>query len=403
MKILMINKFLFPNGGSETYVFAVGKQLQKEGHEVQYFGMEHPDRVVGNRVGSYTPNMDFHTGRLSRIFYPFQIIYSGIARKKLRPVLEDFGPDVVHLNNFNFQLTPSIIYEIIRYEKRTGKKIRLLYTAHDTQLVCPNHLMRIPSTGKLCQKCLQSGYFECVKNSCIHDSRIKSFLAYIEAVLYKKIKVYEHIDQIICPSYFMEEQMLHRREFQNKTRVLHNFVSVEKEPKERTSEAGGYVLYFGRFSQEKGIGTLLKVCQQLPQISFVFAGNGPLEKQVNEAKNIKNAGFQEGEALAELIQEAKFSIMPSECYENCPFSVMESLFLGTPVIGSRIGGIPELIEEGKTGDLFCVGDEKELKSKVENLWNDEKRLHRYSQACCGQKFDTIESYCRKLLKAIEQL
>lgn len=148
---------------------------------------------------------------------------------------------------------------------------------------------------------------------------------------------------------------------------------------------------------------MLSVCQQLPQIPFVFAGSGSLEKQVNGVKNIKNAGFQKGEALAELIRKAKFSIIPSECYENCPFSVMESLSLGTPVVGSRIGGIPELIEEGKTGDLFCAGDEKELKSKVENLWNDEKRLQRYSQACHDRKFDTIESYCRKLMEVIEQM
>ena len=403
MKILMVNKFLFPNGGSETYVFAVGKQLQKEGHEVQYFGLEHSDRVVGNRVDSYTPNMDFHTGKLSKIFYPFQIIYSRTARKKLRPVLEDFDPDVVHLNNFNFQLTPSVIYEIIRYEKKAGKKIKILYTAHDTQLVCPNHLMRIPSTGKLCRQCLSKGYFECVKNSCIHGSKVKSFLAYIEAMLYKRLKVYGYIDCVICPSYFIEEQLLHRKEFQGKTRVLHNFITVGTKQEEVSPDNKEYVLYFGRFSEEKGIGPLLKVCQQLPHIPFIFAGSGPLEKLVNEAKNIKNVGFQKGEALVGLIQKAKFSIMPSECYENCPFSVMESLSLGTPVIGSRIGGIPELIEEGKTGDLFCVGDDKELKSKVENLWNDEKRFHSYSQACRVQRFDTVESYCKKLMEVIEQV
>ena len=112
MKVLMVNKFLFENGGSETYVFTLGKQLEKNGHEVQYFGMEHPDRVVGNRINAYTSNMDFHTGKFTKIFYPFQIIYSRTARKKIRLVMEDFDPDVVHLNNFNFQLTPAIIYEI---------------------------------------------------------------------------------------------------------------------------------------------------------------------------------------------------------------------------------------------------------------------------------------------------
>ena len=118
MKILIVNKFLYPNGGSETYIFKIGRQLQEMGHEVQYFGMEHEGRIVGNRAESYTSNLDFHTGKLQKFLYPLKIIYSAEARKKIRRVLEDFDPDAVHLNNFNFQLTPSILYEIRKYEKR---------------------------------------------------------------------------------------------------------------------------------------------------------------------------------------------------------------------------------------------------------------------------------------------
>ena len=144
----MVNKFLYPNGGSETYIFKLGEQLVKEGHEVQYFGMEHEGRVVGNRVESYTSNMDFHTGKLQKLLYPFKIIYSTEARKKIRLVLDDFAPDVVHLNNINFQITPSIIYEIRSYEKKRKKQIKIVFTAHDYQWVCPNHMMMVPATGE---------------------------------------------------------------------------------------------------------------------------------------------------------------------------------------------------------------------------------------------------------------
>ena len=112
MKVLIVNKFLHPNGGSETYIFEVGKQLQKMGHQVEYFGMEHEGRVVSNRLDCYTGNMDFHTGKLQKLRYPFQILYSTEAAKKIRKVLDDLQPDVVHVNNFNFQLTPSILYAI---------------------------------------------------------------------------------------------------------------------------------------------------------------------------------------------------------------------------------------------------------------------------------------------------
>lgn len=121
MKVLMINKFLYPNGGSETYMFELGKQLERMGHEVQYFGMEHEGRCVGNRVDAYTGSMDFHGGsKLTKLTYPLKTIYSSEARQKLRLVLDDFRPDVIHLNNFNYQLTPSIILEADKWRKESG-------------------------------------------------------------------------------------------------------------------------------------------------------------------------------------------------------------------------------------------------------------------------------------------
>ena len=132
MKILMVNKFLYPNGGSETYMFGLGQQLEKMGHEVQYFGMEHEGRCVGNRVGAYTSSMDFHGGsRLAKLIYPLKTIYSSEARQKLRLVLDDFRPDVIHLNNFNYQLTPSVLLEADKWRRESGQPCRILYTAHD--------------------------------------------------------------------------------------------------------------------------------------------------------------------------------------------------------------------------------------------------------------------------------
>jgi len=141
MRVLIINKFLFTNGGSETYIFKLGSQLQVMGHEVQYFGMDHDRRIVGNRVNAYTSNMNFHTSSIfSSLSYAIKTIYSHEARRKIRQVLDDFQPDVCHLNNFNYQLTPSIIVEICKWRKQTGRKCRIVFTAHDYQLVCPNHM-----------------------------------------------------------------------------------------------------------------------------------------------------------------------------------------------------------------------------------------------------------------------
>ena len=146
MKILMINKFLYPNGGSETYIFKLGEYLEKQGHKVEFFGMEHEGRCVGNNVDAYTSDMDFHGGsKLAKLTYPLKTIYSKEARTKIRQVLDDFQPDVCHINNFNYQLTPSIIVEIQKWRKETGKNCRIVFTAHDYQLVCPNHMCNNPN------------------------------------------------------------------------------------------------------------------------------------------------------------------------------------------------------------------------------------------------------------------
>lgn len=395
MKILMINKFLYPNGGSETYIFKLGKALEAHGHEVQYFGMEHDGRCVGNRVNAYTSDMDFHGGsKLAKLTYPIKTIYSSEARKKIRAVLDDFKPDVCHLNNFNYQLTPSIILEMKKWSKQKGHACRIVYTAHDYQLICPNHQLKNPITHDNCEKCLGGYYGNCVKGKCIHGSITKSMVGMLEAEFWKIRRVYKYIDKIICCSEFLKTKMDTNQIFKEKTVTLHNFVESVGN---KSVNKKDYILYFGRFSEEKGIDTLVETCKILPDIQFVFAGSGPLEDKINTVKNIKNVGFQTGEALDTLIREAKFSICPSEVYENCPFSVMESQMYGTPVIGADIGGIPELIDNGKTGVLFESGNVDSLVKTIKKLWNNDNKLKEMSTNCENVEFDTIEQYYDKLL------
>ena len=396
MKILMINKFLHPNGGSETYIFKLGEYLVSQGHEVQYFGMEHEGRCVGNRVNAYTSDMDFHgASKLEKITYPIKTIYSTEARKKIRLVLDDFKPDVCHLNNFTYQLTPSMILEIKKWEKETGHKCKIVFTAHDYNLVCPNHMCNNPNTRENCEKCLGGHYLNCTKGKCIHVSLAKSAIGTMEAYFWKLNGAYKYIDAIICCSAFLKSKMDTNPLFATKTLALHNFVD-KVEWKE--TEKKDYVLYFGRFSEEKGIGTLIEVCKELPDVQFIFAGTGPLADKIDGIPNIKNVGFQKGEALEKLIREARFSIYPSEWYENCPFSVMESQMYGTPVLGANIGGIPELIEVGVTGELFESANKEDLKNKVQAMWEDKEKTDTYSQNCKNISFDTIEEYCEKLME-----
>lgn len=155
-----------------------------------------------------------------------------------------------------------------------------------------------------------------------------------------------------------------------------------------------YILYFGRYSEEKGIGTLIEVAKELSDIQFVFAGTGPMVKQLKGIENINEVGFKTGFELEILIREAQFSIYPSECYENCPFSVMESQMYGTPVLSANIGGIPELIQIGKTGDLFESGNKEDLKVKIKEMLS---KCKEYYVNCRNVCFDTIEEYSETLM------
>lgn len=392
---MLINKFLHPNGGSETYIFKLGDYLMSIGHEVQYFGMEHKGRCVGNRVNAYTSDMDFHGGsKLAKLTYPLKTIYSSEARQKLRLVLEDFQPDVCHLNNFNYQLTPSILLEIHKWQDE-GHRCRVVFTAHDYQLVCPNHMLNNPNSGENCEKCLGGHFLNCTKGCCIHGSLAKSAVGTAESFFWKWNGAYNYIDTIVCCSEFLKTKLDTNPLFAKKTVVLHNFVDAV------TLDSSGkqdYVLYFGRFSKEKGIETLLEVCKALPEVQFVFAGTGPLEGELADFPNVRNVGFQSGKTLENLIRQARFSVYPSEWYENCPFSVMESQLYGTPVLGANIGGIPELIDDGVTGELFSSGNVGELKDGIQKLWQNEALTVCYAENCKSVRFDSVVEYTEKLMQ-----
>lgn len=390
----MVNKFLYPNGGSETYMFKLGKYFSDNGHKVEYFGMEHPDRCVGNSAEAYTQNMDFHNASaVSKIKMSMKTVYSKEAYNKMLLVLHSFSPDVVHLNNFNYQLTPTVIQAVRDWEKKCNNRVKIVYTAHDTQLVCPNHAMY--NDNKICEACLGGKFINCLKGKCVHDSTLKSLFGTIEAYLWAKKEIYKELDAIICCSEFMKNKLDTNPILKDKTVAIHNFI---QDSKRIECEKEDYVLYFGRLSEEKGIKTLLE-CKD---IKFKVAGSGPLEEQVKSAKNIELLGFKTGDELKELISKARLTVCPSILYENCPFSVIESIVYGTPVVGARIGGIPELIDEGKTGLLFEPENAEDFKQKINTILNDDELADNMSKACLEKEFDTLEQYAEKLMSIYKQ-
>ena len=259
-------------------------------------------------------------------------------------------------------------------------------------------MMKNPITNAVCEKCLGGNVWNCAMGNCIHGSFTKSVIGSMEATFWKWMGVYRRIDTIICCSDFLRTKLNANPVLAERTVVMHNFVDAVQQ---KSVQKKDYVLFFGRYSQEKGLATLVEVAKQLTHIPFIFAGSGPLEHLLEHIPNAKNVGFQRGEALEMLIREAMFTVFPSECNENCPFSVMESQMYGTPVLGANIGGIPELIRVGETGELFESGNGEELMQAVQALYRDKVKLAAYSENCGQIRFDTLEQYTQKLMCIFE--
>lgn len=394
MRILLVNKFLYPRGGAETYVIKLGKYLETQGHDVEYFGMYDDKNILGNSANQYTSNMDFHNAGIEKLLYPLKIIYSIEAKRKMKRVIKNFRPDVIHLNNINFQLTPSII----DISHKMG--IPIVQTVHDYQMICPNHLLFNPNNKKICEKCIYGSKWNCAKNNCIHGSKMKSIIGSIEGILYTKLKKsYQKIDKFICPSIFLENK-LHESSniYKGKTVSIHNFIEFKDLNNYKKED---YVLFFGRLSEEKGVKIFLEICIECPNIKFKIAGTGPLENCCKNIENVEFLGFKSGQDLEEIIAKAKFSVYPSIWYENCPLSILESESLGTPVMTADYGGMKELVEEGETGKLVRnILDKEEFKAEILNLYKNDILLDNMSKKCLEKRNEMInlKEYGDRILK-----
>ncbi len=399
MKILMVNKFLYPRGGSESYMLKLGDELSSLGHEVQYFGMYDEKNTVGNSSGQYTGNMDFHSKGAARFLYPFKIIYSGDAYRKIGKVLDDFKPDIVHMNNINFQLTPSIIYAVKK------RHIPLVQTVHDYQMICPNHLLYSFGEAKPCERCVKGSKLNCIKHRCIHDSLVKSILGVIEAKFYSLLKTYKKVDMYICPSRFLENKLRFSSDiYSGKTFTIHNFIEKNSRPAKTTAEKP-YIVFVGRLSKEKGVSLLAETAKLLPQFNFVVAGNGPDDEVLKNIPNVEMRGFVSGDALTKLMANAKILIAPSVCYENCPLSILESHSMGVPVVTMNSGGMAELVEDQKTGVLAAESTAKAVADAVLKALGNEEFYEDLKTNCenISEEIMGVKEYCDILTQEYKKL
>ena len=388
LKILIANKFYYPRGGDCVYSLHLESLLKSKGHEVAAFAIQHPQNQP-NAFQCYFPSeVSYSSDRGKNLVKTvLRPLGDTEVKQKFTALLNDFQPDVVHLNNIHTHLSP--VLAEIAYKKQ----IRVVWTMHDFKLLCPRYdCLR---NGARCNLCF-SNTIHVLKNRCMKNSLFASVLAYLEAKKWNKENLEKYTDAFICPSEFMKSQMLAGGFSEVKLLVLPNFVSIPKDYVTYCKKED-YYCYIGRISKEKGIETLLQVAQQLPY-SLKIAGRGPLFDNLQScysSDKIEFLGYLNQEKVKSLIKNARFSVVPSECYENNPLSGIESLCSGTPVLGANIGGIPELIEEKRNGLLFESGNRDNLKNKIEEMVHaafDYKYI-----AEKAQKDYSPDDYCTSLM------
>ena len=375
MKILEIDKYYYLKGGAETVFFNTMQLLRDNGNEVIPFCLannKNRSSVYSNYFVNF-PELS-ESSLCTRIKYLSSFFYNKESARKLEQLIVKEKPDIAHIHLLFNGISVSILPVLKKY------RIPVVMTVHDYRLICPAYTF---TDGKqcLCEKCLTTkNYWQCAVNKCSNGSFVNSLLLALE--MYYRRWSYEpinYIDKFIFVSNFSWQKHIQASaDFQKKGVHLYNFTREKHSAPKRTKD---YFLYFGRISAEKGLQTLMNAAKMMPSILFKVAGTGPLlsyfEKQ--NISNVSFVGFKQGKDLDDLIAGAKFVIVPSEWYENNPLSIIESMMAKTPVIGSCIGGIPELISHKVSGFLFepknCTALKNVLSQAME--LNDQE----YEQMC----------------------
>ncbi|WP_458449843.1 glycosyltransferase [Fibrobacter sp.] len=401
MKILLANKFYYRRGGDCIYMLNLEQLLKQHGHEVAVFSMEYPENLDSPWKKYWPKNMS----KLAAFTRPFG---DAEVRRKWTILLDDFKPDVVHLNNIHTQLSP-VIAEIAH-----SRGIRVVWTLHDTKLVCPCYTCT--RDGKWCEECFTDKK-AVIKHKCMPGNIPGAIIGWREILKWNKDRLQACTDKFLPPSQFLADTMVKGGYSAEKMQVLCNFIDVSK-VQNPSLKKDDYYVFLGRVNSVKGVPTLCKAASQLPYKLIVIGGGEllpELQSQYKDCANIEFIGQKNWDEFRPILEGARFMVLPAEWSENNPLTVIESQSLGTPVLGARIGGIPELICESEraaagkndtaqnagengvaNGMTFVSGDVEDLKAKIEQMFAAE--FDYASIAKAAQARYNAEAYYERLMK-----
>jgi glycosyltransferase involved in cell wall biosynthesis len=403
MKILQINNCHYRRGGADVVYLNTGELLEQYGHEVIYFSQKNPQNLPCKDEKYFVEGIDFfQKSFLQKIISIPRFLYSKTVAEKLEILIRERRPDIAHIHTYKGTLTPSILVILKKYA------IPVVFTLHDYGLLCPHNLF-LNGKKNVCTKCLESNNpLNCVINKCNRNSviysSISAFEYYFHSIFYP---FHNYFSQFISVSQFNYDLHSRKEKYKNKLNLLYNFFpAINTVP--INYKFGDYLLFYGRLSEEKGIITLLKAWKRSNSKSVLkIVGDGPQKEEIlqfikeQQLTNVQYLGFKQKTELVDIISNASFVIISSEWYENNPLTIIESYAYGKPVIASKIGGIPEIVENGKTGYLFESGNVSELVSVIKKGSNLSGKQYLEMSENAGkfaEKHFVAESHYNKLIE-----
>lgn len=363
-RLLSINNYYYYRGGAESVFLEQNKLFSDIGWQVVPFAMQHPDNLKSEWDRYFVDTIEFGNQYppLQKLKNLSKIIYSGEARSRIRQIIDKARPDVAHAHNIYHHLSPSCLGVL------QENAVPVVMTLHDLKLACPAYKMM--THDGICERCKGGAIWNVVANRCVKQSVALSMAILLESSVHKLLGLYtRNVDKFVVPSRFYLEKFVEWGFPREKFIYIPNFVD------ETRIKPGGVpgkaFVYFGRLGDEKGVATFIRAAAAA-RVEAWIVGSGPqgdsfkaLARQLNA--NVTFYGYKTGEELLDIVRASRAVVLPSEWYENAPISVLEAYALQRPVIGSNIGGIPELIRDGETGAIFPSSDVAELTLKLQQF------------------------------------
>jgi glycosyltransferase involved in cell wall biosynthesis len=357
MKIAVVHNTYQQPGGEDVVVAAETELLQSRGHTVVRYSRSNDELAGLSRSGQLLTVRD--------------LVYSDRSKQEFRRLLRAERPDVVHVHNTFMRISPSI------FDACRDERVPAVQTLHNYRLLCPG--WSLSRNGKVCEDCMTHSLWRGVWHGCYRQSMLMTAAVALMLKTHRARGTWnDAVNGYIALTNFARKKFVQGGLSEHNVHVKPNF--LVDDPGERLSP-GRSVLFVGRLAPEKGVKVLLDAWRKIrTSAPLVIMGDGPerasLEAACNSADmpNVTFAGRRSRPEIFEAMKHAALVVVPSTWYEGFPMTVVEAFACGTPVLCSDIGGLPEIVKDGRSGLHFRSGDSADLAEKLQVLLGDPKQL-----------------------------